>query len=64
MVAIRFMVDLTLAFPYQLYFETDCKNLGYDEHTIESYRSNLRPFFEYVQAPPEDISNTHLNEFL
>ena len=53
-----------LSFPYQNDFETDCQSLGYDDHTIESYRSNLRLFFEHVQAPPEEITNTHLNEFL
>ena len=53
-----------LAFPYQNDFETDCKSLGYDDHTIESYRSNLRLFFEYVEAPPEEITNTHLYKFL
>jgi integrase/recombinase XerD len=53
-----------LPFPYQKDFETDCQSLGYDDHTIESYRSNIRLFFEHVRAPPEDINNTHLNEFL
>ncbi len=52
------------AFPYQNDFETDCQSLGYDDHTIESYRSNLRLFFEYVQHPPDEITNTHLNKFL
>jgi hypothetical protein len=51
------------AFPYQNDFETDCQSLGYDDHTIESYRSNLRLFFEYVQHPPEEITNTHLYQF-
>ena len=53
-----------MAFPYQHDFETDCQSLGYDDHTIESYRSNIRLFFEYVQAPPEEIANPHLNKFL
>ena len=53
-----------LVFPFQNDFETDCQSLGYDDHTIESYRSNLRLFFEYVQLSPEEITNTNLNEFL
>ena len=53
-----------MAFPFQNDFETDCKSLGYDNHTIESYRSNLRLFFEYVQATPEQVTNSHLNGFL
>ena len=53
-----------LPFPHQNEFETDCQSLGYDDHTIESYRSNIRLFFEYVQASPEEITNIHLNEFL
>lgn len=53
-----------MGFPFQNDFETDCKSLGYNNHTIESYRSNIRLFFEYVQHPPEEITNTHLNEFL
>lgn len=51
-------------FPFQNDFETDCQSLGYDPHTIESYRSNLRLFFEYVEISPEEITNTHLNKFL
>ena len=53
-----------LLFPYQIDFEIDCKSLGYDDHTIESYHNNLHLFFEYVQVPPKDISNNHLDVFL
>lgn len=53
-----------LPYPYQKEFETDCQSLGYDDHTIESYHSNIRLFFEYVQVPPGEIANPHLNNFL
>lgn len=53
-----------LTFPFQDDFETDCQSLGYDDHTIESYRSNLRLFFEYVKISPQEITNSYLNKFL
>lgn len=53
-----------MAFPYQNEFKYDCQSLGYNNHTIESYLSNIRLFFEYIQTPPEEISNTQLNKFL
>lgn len=53
-----------MAFPYQNEFKYDCQSLGYNDHTIESYLSNIRLFFEYIQIPPEEITNTQLNKFL
>jgi len=45
-------------------YKNDCQSLGYDDHTIQSYCSNLRLFFEYIHLPPNEITNTHLDKFL
>jgi integrase/recombinase XerD len=45
-------------------FGDDCKTLGYEKHTIESYLSNIRLFFEYVDVPADKVEIFHLTNFL
>ena len=45
-------------------FTDDCKTRGIDAHTIETYNSNIRLFFDHVQIKPDEISINHLTEFL
>jgi len=46
-------------------FVTECQTLGMTPHTIESYTSNLRLFFEYVEGISYDqVKTPHLAKFL
>jgi integrase/recombinase XerD len=45
-------------------FEDDCKAQGFEKHTIESYLSNIRLFFEYVDVPADKVEIFHLTDFL
>ena len=53
-----------LPFSYQNEFEADCKTLGFEKHTIETYNSNLKTFFEYVDVQPTQVDIPHLSRFL
>jgi integrase/recombinase XerD len=53
-----------MAILYLKQFEDDCKTLGYAEHTIEGYISNIKRFFEYVDVPPDQVRISHLSDFL
>lgn len=45
-------------------FKAECRTLGMEKHTIESYLSNLRLFFGYINKPPQDIKTFDLANFL
>ena len=50
--------------PYYKQFKDDCKAQGFEKHTIESYLSNIKIFFEYIDVPPDQVEISHLTDFL
>ena len=49
---------------YLKQFKDDCKAQGFEKHTIESYLSNIRLFFEYTDLSPDLVGISHLTDFL